>query len=173
MPESFVQLAADGAGKMMRALSKTVGANTVYQQVVTTASARTRVGLYRGESGLLSVTSSADTATAGKLWLLNPVGSTTAVAIEVAQVSITNSSINLTPAVVRAVSVTAAAGLITLSGIANSQAIGVATGSRRGRRSRTLDDGQCHRNLPRGHRRGREVQPTVRQTTGEVTWPTR
>ena len=87
MAEAFVQVAPDSTGAKLHTISKTVGANTVHNQVVHTASPRTRVGFYFGSSGLITLAAAADAATAGKLWLYNPVGSTTAISLKRAKVS--------------------------------------------------------------------------------------
>lgn len=82
MADSFIQVAPDSTGKMLRAVSGTVGANTVYEQVVIPMSPRTRTGYYRADSGLLSMLAAAQTSPAGLLWFFNPTTSTVAVAIK-------------------------------------------------------------------------------------------
>jgi len=87
MAEAFVQVAPDSTGAKLHTVSKVVGANTVHNQVVIPTSPRTRVGFYFGSSGLITLAAAADAATAGKLWLVNPTTSTTAVALKRVKVS--------------------------------------------------------------------------------------
>ena len=82
MAESYVQVAPDSTGKKLRTVSSTVGANTVEEQYVIPTSARTRTGLYRVHAGVFVVGAAADAATAGRWWLINPVGSGVAVAVK-------------------------------------------------------------------------------------------
>lgn len=51
------------------------------KQALVSMSTRSRSGVYIGSSGLLSVQAAAQAATAGLLWLLNPLGSTKLCAI--------------------------------------------------------------------------------------------
>ena len=83
VPDSFVRVAPDSTGKMLRTREHTVGANAVHSQYVVPGSDRTRTGLYRVHSGILSVTAAADAAAPGgaKLWLVNQPTSTVAVAL--------------------------------------------------------------------------------------------
>lgn len=82
MAEDFVQVAPDSTGAKIHTRSRVIGANTVEEQFVIPTSQRTRVGLYRAHVGVFVVQAAAHAATAGFWWLLNPVGSTTAVAIK-------------------------------------------------------------------------------------------
>lgn len=50
--------------------------------MVVLVSARTRVGLYRAQTGAHLVLAAADTSTVGRWWLINPVGSTVAVSVK-------------------------------------------------------------------------------------------
>lgn len=56
------------------------------KQLLVTPSARVRTGVYLGNSGLLSVQVAAHAATAGFVWLINPVGSARIVSLRRAEV---------------------------------------------------------------------------------------
>ncbi len=94
MAKSFVQVAPDGAGKQ---LSTYTDADGRHEQVVVTSSLRTRTGLYRVHSGVFVVTAAADAATAGRWWLINPVGSGVAVAVRRVSFSCQHGSALATP----------------------------------------------------------------------------
>lgn len=97
MADAFIQVAPDSTGSKLRTVSGTVGANTVHEQVVIPTSIRTRTGLYRSHVGVFLVQAAAHAATVGFWWLLNPVGSTTAVAIKKVSFSSQHGSVLATP----------------------------------------------------------------------------
>lgn len=82
MADSFVRVAPDSTGKLLRTVSTVVGGDLVEEQVVVVTSARTRTGMYRASTGAHVVLAPAHAATAGFWWLLNPVGSGVAVALK-------------------------------------------------------------------------------------------
>ena len=83
MPESIVQLPADGAGKSLRTRQRVIGAATVQEQVVITQSQRVETGVYVAHTGahVVQATAHATTGLAGFWWLTNPVGSAVLVAL--------------------------------------------------------------------------------------------
>jgi len=121
MAEAFVQVAPDSTGAKLHTISKTVGANTVHNQVVHPQSPRTRTGLYFGTSGVITLAATADTAPAGRVFLVNPVGSTKAIAVKRVKVSTqTGSAVALVaPAVIVAsrITFTGAAGTAITPGL--------------------------------------------------------
>ncbi len=79
MAESFVQLPADSTGKKLRTYDKgTPG----HDQYVIPTSERLIAGKYYAQTGAHLVLAAADAATAGRWWLVNPVGSAVLVALE-------------------------------------------------------------------------------------------
>lgn len=79
MPESFVQLPVDSLGKKLRTYDKgTPG----HDQYVIPASERLIVGKFYAQTGAHLVLAAADAATAGRWWLINPVGSAVLIALE-------------------------------------------------------------------------------------------
>lgn len=82
MAQSFTQVAPDSTGDKMHTRTYTVGADVVSDQYVTPVSQRTRLGLYRGVTALNATAAAADAATAGRWWLINPAGSSVAVAVK-------------------------------------------------------------------------------------------
>lgn len=95
MADGFIQVAPDSTGSKLQTYTRTVGGQTVHVQAVTEDSVRTRTGFYRGADGTaggLTVLATAHAATAGFLWLFNPVASTVAVAVKAAQFTFGNSA---------------------------------------------------------------------------------
>lgn len=82
MAETYTQVAPNSTGNKIHARSYTVGADTVLDQYVIPQSERTRLGVYRAVPAAMTITAAADAATVGRWWLINPVGSTTAVAVK-------------------------------------------------------------------------------------------
>jgi hypothetical protein len=81
MADDFIQVAPNSTGAKLRTVSSTVGANTVHEQFVITTSPRTRVGQWLANAGAFTVQAGGHTATSGFWWLINPVGSSVAVAV--------------------------------------------------------------------------------------------
>lgn len=97
MADSFITVAPDSTGKQLQTTTKTVNSQTVHRQVITTASARTRVGLYRVHAGVFTILVTAHAATAGFWWLINPVGSSVAVSVKKVTFSSQHGSALATP----------------------------------------------------------------------------
>jgi hypothetical protein len=81
--ENFVQIPDDSAnaGKKIRTVQRIVGSNTVNEHVVITSYPHDIKGLYYASTGPFSIVTTAHSATAGFVWLINPVGSPVTVAI--------------------------------------------------------------------------------------------
>jgi hypothetical protein len=89
----FVQLGTEGSGKKMRTRSRTVGADSVHEHGFNVFSTREKLGVYYFGSALLSVQATGqDATTTGFLWLQNPVGSTTLVALREISLLFSNSA---------------------------------------------------------------------------------
>lgn len=89
----FVQLGTEGSGKKMRTRSRTVGADSVHEHGYNVFSTRQKTGVYFFGSVLQSVQATAQDAVAtGFLWLQNPVGSTTLVALREISLLFSNSA---------------------------------------------------------------------------------
>lgn len=67
--------------KNLRMQTRIVGGNTVFELFAIPISRRSRLGIYYGSSGILSIQAAAHAATAGFWWLINPVGSAVKVAL--------------------------------------------------------------------------------------------
>jgi hypothetical protein len=73
----FIQLPTDtgNTGKKVRTQTRVVGANTVHEHFFIPISARSRLGVYLANSGILTVPAAAQNGTTtGLWWWFNPVG---------------------------------------------------------------------------------------------------
>lgn len=101
MPADGISVAPESTGPAMATYTFTEGGETRHRQRVTTESSRTRRGQYRAHPGLLSVQAAAHAATVGFWWLINPVGSTTAVAMQRVSFSSSTSAVTSMPSLPR------------------------------------------------------------------------
>lgn len=82
MPPSYLRVPPDGTGRKIRSRQRVVGSDTVEEQyVIALGSDRVVASRWFAHPGVFTVQASADTGTAGRWYLFNPVGSSVLVAV--------------------------------------------------------------------------------------------
>lgn len=81
MADDFIQVAADGVGAKVRTRARTIGANAIEEQYVILQREAVRACGYAVHTGAHLILATADAATVGRWWLINPVGSAVLIAL--------------------------------------------------------------------------------------------